>query len=51
MTKEELISKLKELAKCYDAEYAHLTADSLLLKYIDDLDIDIAYLEVPKWYG
>lgn len=51
MTKEELISSLKKLAELDDTERAHSDADELLLKYINDADIENAYNNIEKWYA
>ena len=39
MNKKELITKLKELVKNLDYEYAHGEADNLLIEYINDKEI------------
>lgn len=51
ITKEELIKKLKELAKDDDYEMAHVKADALLLLYLNDEEIEEAYDSVGKWYA
>jgi Glu-tRNA(Gln) amidotransferase subunit E-like FAD-binding protein len=51
ITKEELIKKLKELAKDNDYEMAHIKADNLLLLYLNDEEIEEAYDSVGKWYA
>lgn len=51
MTKEELITKLNDLLSEHDAEKAHIKADELLLEYIDDMDIEVAYEAIEKWYS
>ncbi len=50
MNKEELISELK---KCFsNDEYTdHVRADKLLLKFIDDKDIEKAFNAIPKFYS
>ena len=67
MTKEELIEKLKQVADgTYmrvefpgekvtavgdDQEEQHMIADDLLLAYINDDEIESAYVDIPKWYA
>ena len=51
ITKEELIKKLKELAKDNDCEMTHAEADDLLLLYLNDEEIREAYENVGKWYS
>ena len=51
MTKEELITKLKQCELNGDTEAAHSDADDLLIKYINDVDIQDAYEQVDKWYA
>lgn len=58
MTKAEAITALKEIIKrCkddpnhYDAEDAHSDADTVLLEYINDKEIEAAWDDVPKWYS
>ena len=51
MDRTELIKKLKKLDKCYDFESAHYKADRLLIKYINDKEIEDAYDNVGKWYS
>ena len=50
MNKEEL---LKSLTECDtgDEERDHITADGLLLHYINDKDITLAFHNIPKWYA
>ena len=50
MTKEDLIKTLNELTEA-DPELAHSEADELLIRYINDKDIEEAFEEVPKWYA
>ena len=53
LTKDELIAKLVELAKCNngDIEMNHSIADDLLLQYINDEDVRAAYNTIDKWYA
>lgn len=51
MNKEDLITILKELESCKDAEYAHGTADRFLIKYINDPEIAEAYENIERWYA
>lgn len=52
MTKEELIEKLRIIEKNNsDKELAHVEADNLLLQFIDDEDIKLAFDEIDKWYA
>ena len=50
MEKEDLIKRLRD-CNSGDTENDHLTADDLLLEYIDDKEITDAYNEVDKWYA
>lgn len=50
MDKEELLLGLKECRE-QDTESGHLNADALLIRYIDDEDIEKAYNSVNKWYA
>jgi metal-responsive CopG/Arc/MetJ family transcriptional regulator len=51
ISKDELISKLDMLDDQHDPETAHITADALLLAYINDPDITTAFDEIGKWYA
>jgi len=51
MTKEELLEALKALIPDSPTEEAHMEADALLLKYINDLEITAAYDALEKWYA
>jgi hypothetical protein len=51
MSKEELIQKLNECADDFDTEVAHSNADSLLIEFINDEEIEVAYNNVHKWYA
>jgi hypothetical protein len=50
-TRDELLTKLRELAKGGDTEAVHCDADDLLIEYINDPEIEEAYNAVPKWYA
>ena len=53
MSKEELIQKLIAIAKDPedDTEKNHSIADDLLIKYINDKDIENAFNAIGKWYA
>lgn len=53
MDRTELIKELKELDRdiCDDFEYTHYETDRLLIKYINDKEIEDAYDNVGKWYS
>lgn len=58
MDKEQLILELKEIPKkynsnksSYDGETAHIEADELLLRYINDKEITEAFNNIEKWYA
>ena len=50
MTKEEL---LKALNECHtgDEERDHKKADDLLLEFINDTEIKLAFESIKKWYA
>lgn len=50
MDKEEIIKELKKLIS-RDIEDNHWNADSLLLKFINDKEIQEAYTDIDKWYA
>lgn len=50
MTKEKLLAELRELRELRP-EVAHVKADNLLIEYIGDLDIKLAYGSIRKWYS
>lgn len=53
-TREQLLFRLRELesqTKDYDPERDHGIADDLLIKYIDDKEIKLAYDHVKKYYA
>ena len=49
--KENILRRLKALHSSGDPEAAHSEADDLLIAYINDSEIEAAFLEVPKWYA
>ena len=53
MTKDELTDKLKELIKLSqeDTNEAHRRADSYLLAYIDDPEINWLFAKIRKRYS
>ena len=53
MTRDALIEKLKELATAvnFDPAKDHVTADQLLLDYINDPLITKLFDEIEKWYA
>ena len=51
MEKEELLRLLKKCADSNDTEKAHVEADELLIKYINDKDIEDAFNDIHKWYS
>lgn len=51
MSREELLRELRALEDEPDEERAHVKADELLLKYIDDEEISEAFDEINKWYA
>jgi hypothetical protein len=51
MTKEELVTQLKNLSKINDVEQAHVLADRLLLEYINDSEVTKIFHEIEKWYA
>ena len=53
MDRTELIKELKKLDEdiCDDFESTHYDADRLLIKYINDKEIEDAYDNVGKWYS
>lgn len=50
LTKKEAIRVLEELTEA-DPELAHGEADEVLIRLINDKDIEKAFDEVPKWYS
>lgn len=51
LTKKELLHELKGCANFIDEENAHCEADNLLLRYIDDEEISLAFKDITRWYG
>lgn len=51
ISRDKVLAGLQELAQLKDIELAHLEADDLLIKYLNDVDIEKIYEEVPKWYA
>ncbi len=53
MTIPELIEQLRQIADKYrgDPEAAYSKADELLLKFIDNADVDAAYDEIDGRYS
>ena len=49
LTKKEALRVLEELTMA-DPELAHSEADEVLLRLINDKEVEKAYDEVPKWY-
>ncbi len=49
--KQEAVRRLKELQERADAERAHMEADEILLKLIDDEEVRNAFEKVDKWYA
>jgi hypothetical protein len=53
MTKAELITMLDKISNgsLDDIEDNHAQADELLLEYINDNDVRVAYDAIMKWYS
>lgn len=52
ISRKDLLSSLKELHdEQGDIEAMHAEADELLLRYINDTEVEEAFEEVPKWYA
>ena len=53
MSKEELIKELRKCGRNRDPEGAHIEADELLLKYINDQQITSVWNKISKffWYA
>lgn len=49
LTKKEAIRVLEELAEV-EPEIAHSEADEILIRLVNDKDVEKAFDEVPKWY-
>ena len=50
MTRDELLVKLRKLARKRDTEESHMEADNALTDYINDDEITKAYDAISKWY-
>ena len=53
MDKKEIVERLNKITegKQSDVEKSHVEADGLLLAFINDEDIELAYSKVDKWYA
>jgi hypothetical protein len=51
MTRDKALARLRELKAWGDAEVAHLEADDVLLRLIDDAEITAAFEAITKWYA
>lgn len=51
MSKEELLTKLKEYAEYGDVKFAHIKADKALLEFINNDEIEASWNAVEKWYA
>lgn len=51
LTKDEVMTLLESLSEEGDYEDAHWCADRILVKYINDKEIEDAYDEIGKWYA
>jgi hypothetical protein len=53
MTKAELLEKLKacQVLSEDDEEVAHANADDLLLEFISDPEITVAFESIKRWYA
>lgn len=58
MEREDLIKRLVALKErqnaseiCGDFDKDHISADNLLLEYIDDEEITKAFLNIERWYS
>lgn len=50
LTKKEAMKILLELTET-DPELAHSEADEVLIRLVNDRDVEKAFDEVPKWYS
>ena len=50
LTKKEALKVLQELMEA-DPELAHSEADEVLIRLINDKEVEKAFDEVPKWYA
>ena len=52
LTKKEAMETLQELSELkHDPEVAHIEADEVLIRLINDKEVEKAFDEVPKWYA
>lgn len=51
MTLAELVEELEALQVAAEPESGHITADRLLLEYIDDKAVTEAFKRLQKWYS
>lgn len=51
MTKDELLKRLAECNEDTDQGSAHANADQLLVEYIGDDEIALAYHAIDKWFA
>ena len=53
MTREELVAELRRLGEGEgrDIEADHMTADALLLTFIGDAEVIVAFHGLHKWYS
>lgn len=49
MTRDELLARLEAIGG--EPESDHIEADQLLLKFIDDHEITLAFGAIRKWYA
>lgn len=50
LSKKKLIQELKKLQKLRNMKVAHLKADTLLLDYIDNIEVTDAFDDIQKNY-
>lgn len=54
ISREELLASLRELAGHgynTDVEATHAEADELILRYLNDPEVEKAFEDVPRWYS
>ena len=51
LTKDRLLGMLRALREGKDHEHIHSVADTLLILFIHDPEIEAAYDELVKWYA
>ncbi|HEV7738613.1 MAG TPA: hypothetical protein VGO47_14730 [Chlamydiales bacterium] len=51
--RQTAIAKLKDIRdnQTGEDEYAHIDADEILLRLIDDEEVTARYREIKKWYS